>query len=642
MKKGLLLLTALLCLASVAQAKGANDPVLMTVAGKPVTLSEFEYLYHKNNAQQSTPQAIEEYLQLVVPYRQKVAAAEAAGIDTTASFNKEFQNYRNELSAPYLVDKAVEDSILHGQYDRMKQEVQVSHIMLFFGDKSMTREREKELMDSLHTCLVNGEKMADLAAKYSQDRGSKGRGGSMGYIQANRFPKSFEDRAWTLPVGAVSDVFTTPFGFHIMQVTDRRPARGEVHAAHILRLTRGMQEAEAQAQKQYIDSIYTLLKNGADFAQVAKTNSQDTQSAVNGGDLNWFGTGMMVPEFENVAFSLQNGEVSEPFQSQFGWHIIKKLDSRGVPEFDKVKGDIEKYIAHDSIGRLPAERCLARLSKQYKAKIEQKNLDKILSGIKLAGGVDSTMLANFRTNNTVVAKLGKQKITLAEVMASQLVNGFAGTADQQAQQLNVAVKQTLDDAVVEHRRATLMDEEPAYRNLVNEYRDGMLMFEIQDRNVWSKAKNDSEGLEKYFEANRDKYKWDVPHLKSRIIFATNDSILTEVKKYLCANKVSGDSLQMVLSKQFGKDVKVERVLAGKGENAITDYLAFGGEKPEKIARWAAYMTFEPKIIDAPEDAGDVRGVVISDYQDHLLEEWVKTLGELYPAKIDRKVLSKAK
>ena len=195
---------------------------------------------------------------------------------------------------------------------------------------------------------------------------------------------------------------------------------------------------------------------------------------------------------------------------------------------------------------------------------------------------------------------------------------------------------------IETKRDALMAEEPDYRNLVNEYRDGMLMFEIQDRNVWSKAKDDKAGLEKFFNERRDNYKWDAPRFKSRIIFTTSDSLLTQINDYLKANPVSADSLATTLKKQFGRDVKVERVLAAKGENPITDYLGFGGEKPAPQGRWIAYEAWEPKVIEQPEEALDVRGVVISDYQDYLLNQWLEELARKYPAEVDRKVLSKAK
>lgn len=642
MKKGLLSLALLLGSTALLSAKGADEPVLMTVGGKPVTLSEFEYLYHKNNAQQSTPQAIEEYLQLFIPYRQKVAAAEELGLDRSEAFRNEFETYRRDLAAPYLVDQAVEDSILAAQYDRMKEEVDVSHIMLFFQSPDMSMARKKELMDSLLGCLDRGESFDSLAVKYSADKPSAIRGGRMGYIQANRYPAAFEDAAYTVPVGKYSGVIASPVGYHIVKVNNRRPARGQVLAEHILRLTRGMSPEKAQAQKAYIDSLYTLVSNGASFEAVAAANSEDPGSASQGGKLPWFGVGQMVPEFEDTAFSLKDGEISKPFATSYGYHIIKRLEGKGLASFEDVKSNIKNAISRDERGQLAAKRRVQQLRKQYGAKADDKAITRLRKQIMDNGGCDSAMLATFVASDMTVAKIGKQKLPLSEVMAEELVNGFAGTPEQQADQLSQAVERRLDAVVVENKRDDLMKEEPSYRNLVNEYRDGMLMFEIQDRNVWSKAKEDKEGLEKFFNENRENYKWDAPRFKSRIIFTTSDSLLSQINSYLKENPVSADSLATVLKKRFGRDVKVERVLAAKGENAITDYLGFGGEKPEPQGRWIAYEAWEPKIIDQPEEALDVRGVVISDYQDYLLKQWLEELNRKYPANVNRKVLSKAK
>lgn len=628
---------------SLVFAKGPSDPVLMTVGGKPVTLSEFEYLYHKNNAQQSTPQDIEEYLKLFVPYRQKVAAAEDAGLDKSEAFEKEFATYRHDLAAPYMIDQAVEDSILAAQYERMKEEVDVSHIMVFFQAPG-TPEQKKALMDSLLTCINAGESFDSLAIKYSGDQSSARRGGRMGFITANRFPVAFEDAAYTTPVGEHTGVITTPFGYHIVKVNDRRPARGQVLVEHILRLTRGKSEAEAQAQKQYIDSLYTMVTTGgASFEAVAAADSEDPGSASQGGLLPWFGPGQMVPEFEEVAYSLADSTISKPFATSYGYHIIRRLQGKGIESFDQAKTAIKNVISRDERGQLASRRRLDQLKKQFGIKADEKNLAKIKKQIENAGGVDSVMMQSFLKSNQTVAYLGKEKLPLSEMIAQELPNGFAGPVDQQLVQFDEALSRYLDGVTVEAKEKSLMADEPAYRNLVNEYRDGMLMFEIQDQHVWSKAKSDKEGLEEYFKAHRDNYRWDSPRFKSRIIFADNDSILGEVNKYIADNKISDDSLSIDLRKKFGKAVKIERVLAAKGENPITDYLGFNGDKPVgQNGRWSAYEAYKPQMIEQPEEAADVRGVVITDYQDYLLSEWLKELDSKYPAVVDKKVLQQAK
>ena len=287
MKKGLLSLVIVLAAAGIAQAKGNESPVLMTINGKPVTLSEFEYLYHKNNSQQVSTQPIDEYLQMFITYKQKVADAEAEGIDKSQAFQNEFEGYRRDLAEPYLRVQAVEDSLVNAIYDRMKEEVDVSHIMIASRGAEINPAEQKTRLDSIRNAIIAGADFEQLARRFSIDRSVIRNGGHMGYITATKFPYTFEDAAYTTPVGQISPVIETPFGYHIVKVHNRRPARGQVLVEHILKLTQGLPETEAAAKKAQIDSIATLLANGGDFEAIARQESEDPGSKREGGRLNW-------------------------------------------------------------------------------------------------------------------------------------------------------------------------------------------------------------------------------------------------------------------------------------------------------------------------------------------------------------------
>ncbi|MDE6135719.1 MAG: hypothetical protein K2F79_09120, partial [Muribaculaceae bacterium] len=182
-----------------------------------------------------------------------------------------------------------------------------------------------------------------------------------------------------------------------------------------------------------------------------------------------------------------------------------------------------------------------------------------------------------------------------------------------------------------------------YRNLINEYRDGILLYEISNSKVWDRAAKDTEGLQAFFKTNADKYKWPAPKFKSYIFFADSDSILAEALAYAeNLGDVSPATLSQELRKKFGRNVKAERVIAAKGENLITDYLAFGGDKPSADAKtkWKAYAAFHGRVIEAPEEAADVRGAAVTDYQAKLEKEWLDQLHKEYKVKINQKVLNK--
>lgn len=641
MKRKILLVALAMAAMATVEAKKPSDPILMTVNGKKVPLSEFQYLYNKNNTQQAEKQSIDDYVDMFITYKLKVADAEAAGIDTTAAFQKEFIGYRNDLARPYLRDTVVYNKLIAEAYDRMKEDVDVSHIMVPRGETSDLDSKNAAMLDSLRTAIINGADFNELALKHSIDPGAKRNKGHMGWMSANQYPYSFELTAYNTPVGGISPVIQTDFGHHIVKVHGRRPARGEVLVQHILKLTQGKTEVEAAKQKEAIDSIYTLLKNGADFDSLAIALSEDPGSARNGGKLPWFGPGRMVPEFENASFSIMNGEISAPFATSYGYHIVKRLDWKGVKPFNEAKDAIIGTMNHDMRSNMPEEAKLKELKNAYKSELNKSTLAMVTDEIKAHGQLDSAVVDKFRNSRAPLLCVGKKVIPLCDVIGEVPLYTVA-KAESGVSIVTDVFNKALDKATIEAEREALVDKNPDYRNLVNEYRDGMLLFEVSNRNVWDKASKDKEGLEAYFKANRYKYNWEAPHFKGYIVFTPNDSLETAVKSYIAANNVTADSINTVMRREFGRDVKVERVIAAKGDNAIVDAVAFGGEKPASTGKWTNYFAFEGRVVALPEEAADVRGAVITDYQAKLEKEWIESLRAKYPVKVNTKLLKKLK
>lgn len=632
-----------------ASAKN-DDPVLMTVNGKDVKLSEFEYLYNKNNSQQAQKQSIDEYVDMFVTYKLKVADAEAAGIDTTASFRNEFKGHRNDLATPYVKDNSVTDRLVAEAYARMKEDVQVSHIMFHLSEDAQKNKQNKERLDSIRKEIVLGNAtFADMAAKFSTDRGTSTRGGSMGWIVANRWPYSFEKAAWDTKVGEVSPVIETFAGFHIIQVNDRRESSGTVSAKHILKLTQGKAPEGAALAKAQIDSIYNVLlakspeELSKAFSEIALAESE-CGSRQNGGELGWFGAGQMVPEFEAAAFALKKGEMSKPIQTPFGWHIIYLNDTKGVGTLEECKPTIMMVIGQDERSILPEQEMAAKMNKKHNVKVIEKNKEKLFKELMKHGAFDSTFVAKYSNSDMPIIEVGKEKIAIKEVIKTLPKSNSTDVTFAKAQ-IDARIKEVERGCGIDYEKRHLEDYYPEFRNLINEYHDGILLYEISNRNVWDKAAKDKEGLEKFFQENKAKYdNWQSPKYKGFVIFASSDSIMNEAQKFLEGKTLDVDSVAQELRQKFGrKDVRVERVIASKGENDIVDYIAFGGVKPESTKnKWQHYFGYMGRMLTSPEEATDVRGLVTSDYQAKLEKEWVEGLKAKYKVKINNKVLDKLK
>lgn len=637
----LILSVAALSVALGATAAVDGDAVLMTVDGQDIKVSEFEYLYKKNNTQQMQPQTVGDYVNMFVDYKLKVADAKRAGIDTTATFLAEYDKFRDELAAPYLRDDKVEEALIREAYSHLGRDVKVKHIMLAVDRKGDNSDKVRRELEGIRRSILKGEiTFEEAAQKYSIDKPTAVVGGEMGWISGGRFPWEFEKAAYETKVGDISKVLDSGFGLHIVKVEADRPARGEVHASHILKLTRDVPADRLPYQKAAIDSIYEVVVAGADFADVASRESQDPGSAQRGGDLGWFGSGMMVAEFDSVAFALKDGEISRPFTTPFGYHIIKRHDHRGVQPLDSVRGMIKNWMARDGRSDEPRKARMKQLSDKYgvvmmianNMALKQRLIDK-------GATVDSVTLEALAVDKTPLARIGDEEISVAQAYAALGGRKYPSSAET-AVAIQESAKKIVDDIVIARAVKDLEAENADYRNLINEYRDGILLFEISNSNVWDRASKDKAGLEAYFKKNAAKYAWDKPRFKSYILFAASDSILDVATAYADSlSTADPEAFVGKMRKHFGKNLKIERVIAAKGENAITDYLAFDGEKPEnKNSRWPAYRAYKGRILDAPEEAADVRGLATTDYQAELEKDWLKTLHKKYKVKINKKIL----
>lgn len=626
----------LLCDAA-SWAKSTQDPVVMTVGGMDVKLSEFEYLYKKNSEQQSAKTSLDDYVKMFVDYKLRVAAALDARLDTTANFMNDYNKYRMELARPYMRNKAVDDSLLHVAYDHACENVHVCHIMMSRGKSAAESARNKALMDSVRRLVAGGADFGELARKYSTDPAVTANGGDYGYISAGMLPYDFEDVAYNTPVGECSEVFETMFGFHMVKVLGRRPDAGQVKTRHILKMTRGLDSLQCAVKRQQIDSISRVLKTGADFADVARRETDEPSGKKSGGDLPWFGSGRMVPAFEHAAFALSENEISEPVETPFGYHIIMCEGRKPVGSFDEMRPQLEEAMARDSRNGIAVKRELERYRNECGVKVDAKSSEKAAAVLERCGGWNAASRVQLGAMEAVVFAVGGKIYTVADIAKLMPDGDIQGAGDAVAR-FNANVERTMNDAVRGQMIATLPERHAEYRNLLNEYRDGMLLYEVSNSNVWDKANTDHAGLQAYFEAHRGDFNWDKPHYKGYVVCGVSDSIADAAVAYLQSVAVAAEELTTTLRKRFGTNAKIERVIVGKGDNAVVDYVAFDGVRPDAMGRWTAYRPYQGKVIDQPEDAMDVKGVVSMGYQQELENRWMDELRAKYAVKINYKAL----
>lgn len=647
MNKHLLPIAALalagLCFVADAAAKGArksDDPTVMTVAGKPVSLSEFYYLYNKNNTQQTSPQPVEDYVGLFVDYKLKVADAEAAGIDTTAAFLAEFSKYRDELAGPKLTDPAVEDSLVAEIHRHMATSRDVYYIMMPGGNSPAQRARVKQRADSVRQALADGADMAEMADKYSVD-GFRNHG-HMGWMKVNHYPYAFEKLVYDTPVGEVSQVGEFPFGYFVVRVAAERPMR-QVKASHML-LRKFSGDPEGVRTRATLDSLRALATPG-NFASLASRHSDDKQSAQQGGSLGWFSPGDMVQPFDSIAFAMPVGTISDTFETPFGYHIIYKEAERDQVPLAEVDPQIRANMQRDERADMSKRKRVSQLRTLCGAKTNNKALRRAARRIADAGAWTPALQSALEADGNTAATVGSRKVTVADV-AKATTLGADSSAVAMQQAFDSTLDVLLDAATTDYYLSEdLPARDPDFRNLINEYRDGMLLFEVSNAKVWERSTKDKEGLEQYFRDHRDRYTWDKPRYKGFVIFASNDSVGAELRTMVDSIDTSlppEESLKPV-RERFGKDYKAQRVLAAQGENEIIDFLVFGGPAPTKPSRaWPFYFVWRGKVIDQPEEAADMRGTVTADYQSQLEREWLDYLRATYPVTIDYKALQQAK
>lgn len=635
-----ILCAAAFCFPAVLFAQITSDSEIMKIAGKSISKGEFEYTYHKNIQQQSEKTPLDEYVILFENYKRKVAEAEAQGIDTTQQFKTEYEGYRRQLVKPYMVDKTAEETLAKEAYQRLLEEVKASHILFRVSPTATWEEKRKVYQKALDVRkrALSGEDFAALARQYSEDPSARTNNGYLGYFGAFYMVYPFEKAAYETPVGEVSMPVESQFGYHLIKVTGRRPTRALLLAHIMLKVPQNASEKIQKEREKEAWAIYEKARQGEDFAALAKQYSEDYSCSEQGGRLPWLSTGQIIPSFEKAAFALNEiGEITDPVRTEFGWHIIKLLDVKTPDSYEKM---------HDLIVR--------RMARDERADAGQKMYIENLKKEK-----------NFAWNDTVIIRLEKAVADTAALKSllqmeqplfsfngkpypvSKLASYIDGdnTSAMSISALRTAADEYVNDVLVAYRVDELSRTDADFRYLLQEYHDGMLLFEVSNREVWNKAMEDEKGLQKYFRKNKKKYTWDTPRYKGYVITGDNAETVAAVKSFVTDIDLPFDSVMTRINKQYNDSVthvKIEKGLYQKGMNAVVDRLVFGVESADTTTTALTVEDLCGKVITRPEVYEDVKGLVISDYQNYLEEKWVRKLRKKYPVTLRKDVLATVK
>ncbi len=622
---------------------GQDKRTLLTIEDESVTVSEFLKLYNKNLdlVKDSSQKEIDNYLQLFVDYKLKLQEAKQLGLDKEEKYIKELSNYRKQLTKNYLADSEVTDALVKEAYERSSYDVKASHILIMnsaVGEDTL--RAYNKLMDYRK---VLDEQDFDVARQKFHN-GKTIVVEDLGYFSAFKMVYDFETAAYNTTPGTVSMPFKTDFGYHVVKVYDKRPSRGTATAAHIMVASK--QNDSTINPETRINEIYQKLQQGESFEALAKQFSDDKSSARNGGKLKPFKSGQLSSTvFEDATFGIKKvGAYTKPIQTEFGWHIIKLLELQPAQDFETLEPSLKVRVKRDSRSKLINSTMAKKLFETYDVKLNPntrtyfKNAisDDYFSGkFELPVGYkgnDPVITINgqaFNNNEFVQFLKSKQRRYMANKIS---VNAL----------IDKELKAFYDQSLLNYREQNLENENQEFADILKEYKDGLLLFDLMEKEIWNKASIDTLGLQSFYNKNASSYNWED---RVDVTFATSKSKkdLQKVKAMLNDDKtVEG------IKEAFGKENK-NSVLFTNGIFELTSTKLPKNLEAKKgvsdiYEHNESYHVFHIKEVlpSAPKTFKEAQGKVTSDYQNFIEENWVSALRKKYKVSVDEKILEELK
>lgn len=658
---------------------GDPNSVIFTVAGKQeVTLDEFERQFLKNlNLKEKTVTAedIDTYLGLYVRFKLKIQDAFDAGKDSSEAYKRELSMYREQLARNYLYDRSVTDKLIKEAYDRMLSEMNVSHILI-----RCDRSADPSKVDAITKRMTEIKKalerdpseknFSDLASSDSEDPGSKSTGGALGYLTALQVVYEFENAAYETPVGGISEVFRTDFGFHILRVNAKRANLGEVKARHILIRTGTNAAQSPEEAEKMANEIYAKIKAGESFEEMAKKHSEDFSSKYSGGTMNALTVTQFVGDIERQiwaekAFNLtQVNEVTEPFRTNFGWHLLQLVEKKPLKTFDEMKVGLRTKVQQNQRSQIGIDSLVVKIKRDDRFVESPTLLESLVKLLEkdsgfIKGKFDALALPEELSINENGKKINIQLFDAALFqIANQAytVEQFAGRLATQKRKIEGSVNDYVreaygawvQEACVSYQNEHLEEKSPEFRYIYKEYREGILMFNRMQEMVWDRANKDSVGLAAYFNTHIGDYQWE-NRFHAAFFFCSNKKMMNQVAKQV-KNGLSLDSIRKIHTAKSQLDYSYRF-----GKYQLSDTFLFPQKDPLKmlfaeekykakknkiyklgqvgadfvVVQVYDYLPTGPKLLE------ETRGPVASKYQEILEQRWISDLESRYPVNINR-------
>ncbi|WP_281766125.1 peptidylprolyl isomerase [Neptunitalea lumnitzerae] len=647
MRHTVFLLFVLLVNLTIAQNQ---KEVIFSIDNEPVYKDEFVRIYNKNIdlVKDESQKDVDEYLQLFIDYKLKVLQAEELNLDEKNSFKREFDGYRKQLAKNYLTDTNASEALVKEAYDRLLKEVKAKHILVLV-DEAASPDDTLNAYNKIVSFRDEALKVGFDAEMKAVHDGRSIYGEDLGYFSVFRMVYPFESAAYNTPVGEISEPIRTKFGYHIIKVEDIRENRGELEVAHVMVASSGSDTPDAKKHaEQKIKEVYEKLKNDElPFEELAATYSDDKASAVNGGRLSRFGSGNLSSStFEEAAFGLKEpGDFTQPFKSEFGWHIIKLLKKYPVGSYEEEKGNLEMQIKQDSRSKYITEKYVDELKNQYSFKENKEGWDVVEAMVN-----DSLMMRRWsfdkedpKVKQELFSINNDKSVKVVEFLSLLEIRQKRAAIKNVDRFVNAGYTSFVQQQILDYKEEHLAEENPEYAGTIKEYRDGLLLFDLMQFKIWDKAKTDTLGLETFYENHKDNYMWK--NRAEAVIAKCNSKKIAEtVQNLFKANKDVANIKETVNTTD-----RINAVITSKtievGDVAVPEsYTLAEGVSKVIETRPGEFYVIKAGVVKSPElkTLEDAKGKVISDYQQYLEQEWLDGLREGHVIEVNKKVLKKVK